>query len=216
MGVPVDTRMGARVAAVKRAVILAAGRATRLGGVNKLLVEAAGVPVLNWHERALADYRIDAVVPTADCVAVLRAGWEGGTLVGSDEYDGPAGALRTYVRAVGLNEPLVVVFADTLLRTVPDDVGNWVGVAPAPWRVWDYKQGDLWMRGVPHFEVCVGVYRFEDAEALRCSLDALPVGRELAMVTLLREYDNKHRLNTVPVHGWQDAGDHDALARVKE
>jgi hypothetical protein len=82
--------------------------------------------------------------------------------------------------------------------------------------VWDYKQGDYWLRGVPHFEVCVGLYRFNDPRALRLSLDALPVGRELAMVALLREYENKRRMNTVLVHGWQDAGDYEALARVKE
>jgi hypothetical protein len=184
--------------------------------VNKLLVQAAGTEVLRWHERVFAGHRLDAVVPVEDCAEVLRAGWTGGTLVGTNEHDGPAGALRAYVRAVDLNEPLLVVFADTLLTTLPDVAGDWVGTAAAPWRVWDYKQGDYWLRGVPHFEVCVGLYRFEDAQALRLSLDALPVGREVAMVALLREYENKRRLNTVLVHGWQDAGDYEALARVKE
>jgi hypothetical protein len=207
--------MGARVAPLTRAVVLSAGRASRLSGVNKLLVKAAGKTVLQWHERAFSGWRLDAVVRVADVVSVLRAGWQGGTLVGTDECDGPAGALRSYVAAVQLDEPIVVVFADTLLHDVPADGGDWVGVAPAPWRVWDYRVGDTWMRGVPTFEVCVGLYRFDDASALREALNALPFGTEVPMTALLREYEKKRRLGTVLVQGWQDAGDREALAKVK-
>ena len=200
---------------MKRAVVLSAGRASRLSGVNKLLVKAAGKSVLEWHERAFSGWRLDAVVRVDDVVNVLRAGWRGGTLVGTDQCDGPAGALRSYVEAAQLDEPIVVVFADTLLVDLPADVGDWVGTAPAPWRVWDYRLGDTWMRGVPAVEVCVGLYRFDDAQALRESLNALPTGTEVPMTALLREYEKKRRLSTVLVRGWQDAGDREALAKVK-
>ena len=45
-----------------RLVILSAGKATRLEGKNKLLVEADGVPVHEWHRRAKQSLITDVVV----------------------------------------------------------------------------------------------------------------------------------------------------------
>jgi hypothetical protein len=114
-------------------VILAAGRATRLGGTNKLLVEAAGLPVHEWHRRAAGKQPTYAVVRPDDEKAVLSAApWLAGVIPHA-EADGPSGALLSASTALP-EGALTVLFADTLLPQVPTQEGDWVGVATAPWR----------------------------------------------------------------------------------
>ena len=117
-------------------VILAAGKATRLGGVNKLLVEAAGLPVHEWHRRAAGDQATYAVVRGEHEKAVLSAApWLTG-VIPHDEADGPSGALLS--ASTGLpGGDLTVLFADTLLPQVPTHHGNWLGVAHAPCLNWN-------------------------------------------------------------------------------
>lgn len=198
-----------------RAVILAAGRATRLGGVNKLLVEAGGLPVHEWHRRALEGYDVGAVVRPADADAVRTAApWL--TVVEHELQDGPAGALLAYITANPEHGPLTVIYADTLLPSVPSAAGDWVATAKAPGRVWDYWDGD-WTRGVPWVEVCVGAYQFACVGCLVGTLRRLLAqsGGEVHLADVLREYDIEHLIQRLRVEGWQDAGDPEAIARVK-
>ena len=199
-----------------RAVILAAGRSSRLGGTNKLLVEAGGQPVHEWHRKALADYEVNVVVRPDDAQAVRDAMPWVHLVVTHDRFDGPGGALHSYLERIDEPDGLLVLFADTLLRTIPDDPGDWVGVATPPGRVWDYWDGD-WMRGVPRVNVCVGVYHFACTDCLMRSLALLVEGLavEVSFADLLRHYSREHYVDHTQINDWQDAGDPDALARVQ-
>lgn len=199
-----------------RVVILAAGKSTRLGGINKLLVKAGNDLVINWHRRALEGREVSAVVGLSDFHDVSDVATWFNYLIGHNRTDGPVGALNRYLWTDHSDEPLVVLYADTLLPSLPEVQGDWVGVAPAPWRVWDYQGRDGWTRGVPEVPVCVGVYRFTNIPELRHATDYLTETAlgEVHMVDLLRMYEKKHPLRPVTVNGWQDAGDSEALARI--
>lgn len=199
-----------------RAVILAAGRASRLGGTNKLLVEAGGQPVHEWHRTALADYEVDVVVRPDDAQAVRDAMPWVRRVVTHGDYDGPGGAVLGYLDRIDQPDELLVLFADTLLREVPSESGDWVGVATPPGRVWDYWDGE-WMRGTPAVQVCVGIYNFA---CMHCLTDTLAhlnerAESEVPFADLLRTYSSEHYLVHKPITGWQDAGDPDAIARVQ-
>jgi len=199
-------------------VILAAGKATRLGGTNKLLVEAAGMPVHEWHRRAVRNEPTYAVVRSDDVGRVLSAApWLSG-VIPHDEADGPSGALLSASTSLP-DGALTVLFADTLLPEVPKQEGDWVGVAPAPWRVWDYyEHGEGgWTRGVPQVLVCCGVYRFTNRQLLNDICYDLKLGstNEMHMADVLRSYAPHQPLTELIVRGWQDAGDSDALKRVQ-
>jgi CTP:molybdopterin cytidylyltransferase MocA len=99
-------------------VILAAGKASRLGGTNKLLVEAAGMPVHEWHRRAVGNEPTYAVVRSDDVGRVLSAApWLSG-VIPHDEADGPSGALLSASTSLP-DGALTVLFSDTLLPEVP-------------------------------------------------------------------------------------------------
>lgn len=200
-------------------VILAAGKATRLGGTNKLLVEAAGLPVHEWHRRAAGKQPTYAVVRRDDEKSVLSAApWLAG-VIPHDEADGPSGALLS--ASTTLPEgALTVLFADTLLPQVPTQDGDWVGVAAAPWRIWDYYDASTeggWTRGIPEVLVCCGIYRFTNRELLNDICYDLKLGstNEVHMADVLRSYAPRQPLTELIVTGWQDAGDPDALKRVQ-
>jgi hypothetical protein len=129
--------------------------------------------------------------------------------------DGPAGALLAYDSEFPHGD-VVVLFADTLLHTIPDVRGDWVGVAQAPGRVWDYyDRATGWTRGVPSQLVCCGVYRFTDRVVLRSVLQSLvQPNRDTSMAEVLRGYAAHVPLAELIVDGWQDAGDFEALKRV--
>jgi len=153
-----ESRVASRIKAVRRAVILAAGKATRLGGENKLLVNAGGVPVARWHERLLRGIPATIVTRSEDVRAVADAAtWA--RVIPHDELDGPVGALKAY-RSIARypDEETIVLFADTLLVPQPLPNGSWVGLAPAPARVWDLPSPWGWTRGKPTLLVCVGIY----------------------------------------------------------
>ena len=197
-----------------KAVILAAGKSTRLGGQSKLLVEAGGKPVHEWHRQALEGFEVGAVVRPTDFNDVEREVPWLKKLVGHNDYDGPVGALLAYLGES--SEPITVIYADTLLPTVPKDDHDWVAVAPAPWRVWDYYDGE-WTRGVPYVEVCIGAYRFSCISCLKCisrNLLQKADGIEVHMVDVIRAYSEEHIIQRLRVEGWQDAGDPEAIARV--
>ena len=208
--------MDSRIATVRRAVILAAGKATRLGGENKLLVEAGGVPVARWHERLLRGIPTTVVTRTEDVKAVSEAvTWA--KLVAHDELDGPVGALKAYRSMVRHpEEETLVIFADTLLVPQPFPEGSWVGVAPAPARVWDLPSPWGWTRGKPYLSVCVGIYAFDNARRLDDAIGLLTVGPDVPFAKLLHAYALSSRLKENTVRGWHDAGDRDAISRVPD
>lgn len=196
-------------------VILAAGKATRMHGLNKLLVIADCDPVHEWHRRAVGDRACAVVVNSKHAQQVRSAAPWISKVVTHDKHDGPAGALLEFDKQ-SPHGALTVLFADTLLPRVPDTAGDWVGVAPAPWRAWDYyDRAAGWTRGTPSVLVCCGVYRFEDRDALRESLiEAMKPDGETHMADVLRSYAARRKLNELVVDGWQDAGDAEALKRV--
>jgi len=208
--------MDSRIAAVRRAVILAAGKATRLGGENKLLVEAGGVPVSRWHERLLRGIPTTIVTRSDQAAAVMDvATWA--KVIAHDELDGPVGALKAYrSTARHSEEETIVLFADTLLVPQPLPAGSWVGVAPAPARVWDLPSPWGWTRGKPYLPVCVGIYAFDNSRRLDDAIERLAVGPDVPFAKLLHAYALSSRLNQNNVRGWHDAGDRDAISRVPD
>ena len=158
-----------------RLVILAAGKSTRLDGKNKLLVEADGITVAEWHRLAKQNHFADIVVHFSDHSIINNlAGKWASRVIAHDAYDGPGGALRAYVADTWHDGGLVVQFADTLLTHIPANTGSWVGVANAPWRVWDYPDSyGGWVRGEPVVRVCCGIYRFSSMEKLWAAIKTL-------------------------------------------
>lgn len=202
---------------MRRAIILAAGKSTRLGGENKLLVEAGGAPVHAWHERLLRGIPTTIVTRPED-VAEVAAAATWADVIPHGEYDGPVGALAAYLQIyLDRADELLVLFADTLLVPQPLPERSWVGVAPAPARTWDLYAPWGWARGVPYLPVCAGIYAFDYPDRLRRAVKRAmerSEGRDLPMIELLNEYAKSTPLHDNPVRGWYDAGDKDALSRV--
>ena len=204
-----------------RILILSAGRASRLGGVNKLLQSAGGLPVLEWHRRFAEGHQVAIVTTPQDAgMIALSAPWAD-RVVGHGDFDGPVGALAAYLRAYPDPEPLVVLFADTLLPPQSLSGRDFVGVAPAPARRWDFPDlSGFFVRGVPQVEVCVGVYGFSDHPALikgitQAFTDAAFDGeKEVGFFRLLNAYHSDSGLYHVRVRGWHDCGDQESRAKV--
>ena len=199
-----------------KTIVLAAGKSTRLDGECKLLVEADGKPVHKWHSDAWGE-KIDALIQPEHLDPLLAAGWEG-LAIGLDVGGGPARALLEYMDIVQEQGRITVVYADSLVKSRIDTPGDWVGVSVAPGRVWDYWNGFDWVRGIPTVKVCCGIYQFEDGALLLDILRGIeyPDESEVGMTTVLRRYDHKRRLERLLIKDWQDAGDWDALKRVKQ
>lgn len=199
-----------------KTIVLAAGKSTRLGGQCKLLVEADGVAVHRWHTAAWGE-NIDALVLPEHVGPLLSAGWTG-QAIGRDCGGGPARALLEYLNIVQEHGRITVVYADSLIKSKLDTPGDWVGLSVAPGRVWDYWNGFDWVRGMPNIRVCCGIYQFEDGQLLKDVLEGIEYldGSEVAMTTVLRRYDHKRRLERLFIDDWQDAGDWDALGKVKQ
>lgn len=215
--------MAPREQTLDRAVILAAGRATRLGGRNKLLVKAAGRLVADYHAQTLAGYQTTAIVRYEERDQVRsEAPWLH-AVIGDNRGGGPVGALTAYFESDHFKQdaPLLVVYGDTLLDEIPERPGSWVGVAAAPTRVWDFHDGIEWTRGTPAALVCVGLYRFDRPDILeqiayQLTERALLQGKaETHMAEALRYYADQRRLPAQRVHGWRDAGDDEALAKLE-
>ena len=199
-----------------KTIVLAAGKSTRLDGKCKLLVEADGKPVHQWHSDAWGK-NIDALVQPEHLDPLLSAGWSG-LAIGLDVGGGPARALLEYMDIVQEQGRITVVYADSLLKSRIDTPGDWVGVSVAPGRVWDYWNGFDWVRGIPTVRVCCGIYQFEDGALLLDILRGIeyPDEGEVGMTAVLRRYDHKRRLERLLIEDWQDAGDWDALKKVKQ
>lgn len=201
-------------------VILAAGKSSRLGGVNKLMVNAGGLPVHEWHRRAFDGTDISIVVAKSSISAIKTVAPWATKVVGTTAFDGPVGALDAYLSAANPTTRLTVVFADTLIPPQPMPSGDWVGVAGAPSRRWDMPSRGHWIRGVPRVPVCVGIYSFADIDVLREAIplaksDAAKVGEtDIPMTMLLNRYAQD--IPWFKVRGWHDAGDPAAIASVPD
>lgn len=199
-----------------KTIVLAAGKSTRLDGNCKLLVEADGKLVHKWHSDAWGK-KIDALVQPDHVDPLMSAGW-GGLAIGLDCAGGPARALLEYMNIVQEHGRVTVIYADSLVKSRIDAPGDWVGVSVAPGRAWDYWDGFDWVRGTPKIEVCCGIYQFEDGKLLLDILQEIeyPDSSEIGMTAVLRRYDHKRRLERVLIEDWQDAGDWNALKKVKQ
>jgi len=204
------------------ALILSAGRATRMGdaapGGVKALARLGGRTVLERQVDMLVPRGWDPHLVTREPVAAAVPN----VVVG--EHAGPGHALALALEQLpkGLGQPLLVVYADTLwdFHSLPG-AGDWIGTSreiPSYRRRWDVvdaagrvayrfaKTGD---------RVAVGLYSFRylrtvqsaAAQAVRAS-----IGGEVGMADVLAYYPRP-----VPPHridGWVDVGDADALARA--
>lgn len=197
-----------------KTIVLAAGKSTRLDGKCKLLVEADGIPVHKWHAAAWG--KADALVLPEHVNPLLSAGWQG-LAIGLDCGGGPARALLEYMDIVQEQGRITVVYADSLIKSRIDAPGDWVGVSVAPGRIWDYWNGFDWVRGMPLVRVCCGIYQFEDGALLLDILQGIEYSNdnEVGMTTVLRRYDHERRLERLFIEDWQDAGDWEALKKVK-
>ena len=214
MDLPTQPALVAREPIV-RVVLLNAGKSTRLGGQNKLFVNAGGVPVHRWHERALADHQVALVTRTEDIAqSVAQLPWLT-RVVGHDLLDGPLGALNAYLNAFKDDDQIAVLYSDTLFPEQPISPGDWVGVAALSSRAWDYRDRYRGWVHQPHpAEVAVGLYAFADLTRLRDCIARLGTKTDAHLPELLNLYGGGGGVGTHRVVGWHDAGDPDALARV--
>jgi hypothetical protein len=200
------------------AVILSAGRATRLGGINKLTVSAGGRKVHEWHQRLLAGYTVAAVVDADSADEITSEAQWLDEVISHTAYDGPAGALLAYLDRHDDEGELIVLFADTLLRNLPNTRGNWVAMASAPSRVWDYYEEGEWRRGAPRIPVCVGLYQFDCTKCLQSTIQSListANTSEISLADVLSLYGITHQIQRIDVDDWQDAGDMTAIEQVR-
>lgn len=203
-----------------RVVVLAAGKSTRLDGQCKMLVQVKDKPIHQWHTDAWMMVPLDAVVLSKHVDTLAADNWAGDQVYGYDGGGGPVAALRHYLDSTDYNRPLIVSFADSLLKGPVMDAGDWVGVADMPVeRNWDYPLIGGWLRGKPRVKICMGLYQFSDLDALRAAINNLRRPRfessEVPMVDLLTSYQKIHPLRELHIGGWQDAGDWEAIQKVR-
>jgi hypothetical protein len=200
-----------------RALILSAGKSTRLGGKQKLLVTAGGIPVHEWHRRALTDYKTAVVVRPEDDAEVAATLTWADRIVPHGKTDGPVGAIAAYLRLFDDDTELLVVYADTLIPAQPLPSGDWVGVSPLTDRTWDYQNKyGVWTRGELPAVVCIGLYRFTDLHELRRAISELGGKEDHHLPDLLNLYQARVYTTQAQITGWHDAGDPAALARVPQ
>lgn len=199
------------------AVVLSAGKATRLNGMCKALVYVAGERAID-RQAAVLDAEPLVVVRTEHVEDVKAAGYHP---VVCDELGGPIRALKAALAHCKRGEPVTVLFADTMLEHVPSDVSNWVMYDYA-WggREWDtvhlYSNGVFsaraWYPDKDYRAVAVGAYSFSDVDALKWATENVPDDGPLAW--MLNAYP--HKLDGVRAVGWRDVGDFDSIAKFAE
>lgn len=196
------------------AVLLSAGRSTRLGlrapGRCKALLKVGGRTMLDhWRDRF------------PDLVVVVRSEHrdllpDDVQRVVCDEDGGPARALAAALDVCDQG-PITVIYADTWTPHVPEG-SEWCGVAAAAggrnWYV--AEEGLLAYRAVAEDEVAlvgVGLFRFAEKWRLALALThELMVGTgEVGLDGVVNDLD----IPFVPVVGWQDVGDPEALGRFE-
>lgn len=128
-----------------------------------------------------------------------------GPCIVDDTYGGPAGALMTGL-SKKTDEPVTVLFADTLIDELPS-WDSWCGVAPSVGeRAWDVVRSDgsvVYEDAPAGSTVCVGAYRFADPWRLSqtvCWLMGKTRPQQMGPVL------NHYRLPFVEVAGWRNTG----------
>lgn len=189
--------------------MLSAGRATRLDGVCKAMNLVGGRTMYEWWRRC------QLTKPTVVCRSEHARSIPGPTII-CDEGGGPAFALRAALALV-TEGPVTVTYADTWVPAVPHDT-EFCGVAAARGpRSWDVvEDGLVAYRHVDEAEaalVAVGLYRFADVDRLTKCIDEAIGRRTIGAEVGLADVVNAYGLPFVPVLGWQDVGDPQAIAR---
>lgn len=197
-------------------IVLSAGKATRLNGMCKALVYVNGDRAVDRQTKVLG-HKPFVVVRTEHAQDVRDAGYRP---VICDSLGGPVRALKAAVGYVNNADQVTVLFADTMLRSLPDG-SDWVGYSYAyGGREWDTVHLDTngvfsaraWFPAGDYRPVAVGAYSFADVPALKEALRHVPDDGPFAW--LLNAYP--HGLSGERIHGWQDVGDLDAIARFEE
>lgn len=198
-------------------LMLSAGEATRLGdlapGGCKAMTVVGGRTMIDWWTELAGETPtvvcrsshlavIDDTVPTVVC----------------DDGGGAARALNAGLTACKPDEPVTVVYADTFVSVVPNG-SEWCAVDAAQGgRAWDIVEDGLVYYGdLPPEEmalVCVGLYRFAETDRLDVAVThaLAQADGEVGMADVVNFYG----LPFVPVAGWQDVGDPEALARWRQ
>lgn len=199
-------------------VLLSAGNATRLGNRApqgcKALSRVGGRTMLSWWQAV--DKR-----PLVVCRTNHSKGWqfpsETVDTIACDEGGGPAVALRAALPHV--RGPVTVAYADTWVpaASIPDTT-DWCGVGVGHGgRSWDVlDDGLLKYRPVKPRQmavVAIGLYRFANVVRLAEAVDEsiAEADGECGMAPVV----NRYRCRFLPVVGWQDVGDVNALDQWK-
>lgn len=106
------------------AVVLAAGRSTRMGPANKMLADIAGQPMVRWvAEAALASRARPVVVVTGHMAAEVSSALAGldVTLVANPDYaTGLASSLKAGIRALPPSYDGALILLGDMPRIAPD------------------------------------------------------------------------------------------------
>jgi hypothetical protein len=181
-------------------IVLTAGRNERGGGECKALKLIDGRPAIE-HQLDVLEHA--AIVCQTQHVARLR---NYGRVITDDSFSGPGGAVYAALKERPPDDPVTIVYADTLFKCLPE--GNaWCGV----WHTTEHRSFDVVVDGVVIRKtpngwgdfVCVGAYRFPDPWELM---------REVAWMSgRMRQFElggvvNHCRLPMAPVPSWKDTG----------
>jgi dTDP-glucose pyrophosphorylase len=217
------------------AVILGAGRGTRLRGVTKglpkALVDVAGTPALLWIIESLLrngirDYVL-VVSPLAErsvrrmCERTLSGISVQCDFAVQENPLGPGHAMAEGLRKVQAGRKVLVVLCDTLFdEPLPFD-HDWVGIAEArgvgAW-CWAESEGTLlkhlYDKATPPSgvgDVLIGLYFFEDDALLRRAVNGAVLtrrdeGSEIQISWAIEKYMESRNVSVQPVDTWVDCG----------
>jgi dTDP-glucose pyrophosphorylase len=216
------------------ALILGAGRGTRLRGVTKglpkALVDVAGTPAILWIIASLLKNKIrDYVVVTSPlaehsmrrmCQRALSSIPVSFKFAVQDEPLGPGQALAIGLREVERGRSVLVVLCDTLFDEPLKFDCDWVGVAEAhgigAW-CWAQSEGHYLRRLYDKIEppagvkdVLIGLYFFKDDGSLRRAVDEAanegPATNEVQISPSIERYMISHAVAVRNFDSWVDCG----------
>jgi hypothetical protein len=223
-----------------KAIIIAGGRATRLGPLtaqmNKALVSVGQRPMIVHQLELLRRVGVRSVavvvspesrLQVQDVVTRSHAGLTDLHITYPVQHspNGPADAVKTGVISFDdWDDETLVIMADTFIDESLAVPGDWIGVGRAPSsRQWcfDAGEGDF-VEGLATAgtDVTIGVYRFTNTKELYHAADYAIIrhrqDREAPMAALLNEYVYRVKI-TQPVRfdSWLDVGDVPALQAAR-
>lgn len=230
----------APVPAADHLIVLAGGRATRLGplaaNLSKALVPVGQRPVL---ARQICDMRIRnvTVVTSAETRPSVASMLQQSGL--NDLYDmqlvdqsfrvGPGSALEVGLSAIDAGSVLIL-FADTLIdpREIPNPITDpwWIGVSHThERRSWCYMNEHGFTEGIPNPASAIafiGALRVPDVGQARSVVSRVVLdhaehmsGCEVPMAPILNALVNEFGASSTSFPSWLDVGDTKALARAR-